>query len=194
MTFFSRLFEKKTPAMVEQTEVIQDTMMTTIPQVDKSIFIDDRDLMALFPTERVPQKVAPRRILDDLKSKDYFGMGKRDGYDEHDLGIMEMHVDIITSDFREAFHGAIEEIEESIAKLGMYLTSELQEAMPEQHEQIHTKHDLLIKQRRELTLQLDLAVAGEGYIEKYVRYYRAGFRKGQSLFIEEKLLVPTPKF
>ncbi|WP_146260421.1 hypothetical protein [Algoriphagus chordae] len=179
--------------MVEQT-TSTDQMMATVPQVDRSIFLEERDPSFLISSQETPIKKAPKGILEDLKSEDYYGMGKRDGYDDHELTLMEMHVDIIASRFKEVFHKALEDIEERIAMMGMYLTPEFEAAMPEQHELVHTKHDLLVKQRRELSLQLDLAVTGEGYIEKSVRYYKAGFRKGMALHLEEKVLFHKPKF
>jgi hypothetical protein len=193
MTFFSKLFGKKAPTMVEQDKVAMDPMMASIPQIDKSIFIEDRDPTVLFPVQESIRPKPRKSILDDLKSEDYYGMGKRDGYEDHQLTLQDMQVDIIASRFKEEFHKALEDIEERISMMGMYLTPELQLAMPEQHELIHTKHDLLIKQKRTLMLQMDLAVTGEGYIEKSVRYYKAGFRKGMALYLEEKLLFDQSK-
>lgn len=193
MTFFSKLFGKKAPTLVEHSTLPMGDMMATIPQIDKSIFLEERDPLELFPTHEIPHRKARKSILEDLKSEDYHGMGKRDGYEDHELTLMEMHVDILASRFREAFQKALEEIEERIAMMAMYLTAELESAMPEQHKLIYTKHDLLIKQKRDLTLQMDLTVTGEGYIEKSVRYYKAGFRKGMALYLEEKLLFDQSK-
>jgi hypothetical protein len=193
MTFFSKLFGKKAPTPVEQGIVAADPMMTSIPQIDKSIFIEDRDPSVLFPSQEHVRPKTQKSILEDLKSEDYYGIGKRDGYEDHQLTLQDMQVDIIASRFKEEFYKALEDIEERVAMMEMYLTPELQLAMPEQHELIHTKCDLLVKQKRILLLQMDLAVTGEGYIEKSVRHYKAGFRKGMALYLEEKLLFDQSK-
>jgi hypothetical protein len=42
--------------------------------------------------------------------------------------------------------------------------------------------------KRDLKQQFDLAILGEGYIEKTVEQYKAGFKKGFRQWTEENLM------
>ncbi len=46
----------------------------------------------------------------------------------------------------------------------------------------------LEKQKRDIMQQFDFAILSEGYIEKSVQQYKAGFRKGFSLWKDENLM------
>ena len=194
MTIFSRLFGKKAPATVEQTitDKFETSPLSQVPQIDKSLFIEDRHPKDITRSIEASH-IGPIGILEDLKERDYFSLGRRHGYEDRSIDVMEEHVDIIASEFKEAFYAALEDLDEKIDDLAIYLTDEIKKVMPHQYEEIHTKQDKLVKQKREILSQIDLAVLGEGYIERSVRLYRAGFKKGFAFFAQEELLTPHSK-
>jgi hypothetical protein len=184
MTVFSRLFGKKE---VAKAAPVQD--IPSSPSIDKMTFIEDRHPSDIFREAPIEEKVVERKtILEELLAKEYYSMGKRDGYEEHSLTLMEEHLDIIASDFREAYYKAIQDIDLSLSEMEVYLSETYKEKVPEIYEKIKTKYDQLKEQKKELLLQMDLGAIGEGFIEKSVRLYRAGFRKGFALWSEEELI------
>lgn len=184
MTVFSRLFGKKE---VAKPAPVQD--IPSSPFIDKMTFIEDRHPSDIFREAQIEKKVVERKtILEELLAKEYYSIGKRDGYEEHCLTLMEEHLEIIASDFREAYYKAIQDIDLSLSEMEVYLSETYKEKVPEIYEKIKTRFDQLKEQKRELLLQMDLGAMGEGFIEKSVRLYRAGFRKGFALWSEEELI------
>lgn len=184
MTVFSRLFGKKEVAKAATVQEI-----ASLPLIDKMTFVEDRHPSEIFREAPVAEKeVEGKTILEELLAKEYYSMGKRDGYEEHCLTLMEEHLDIIAADFREAYYKAIQEIDLRLSEMEVRLTEELREKLPEIYEPIKTKHSQLVGQKRELLIQIDLGAIGEGFIEKSVRLYKAGFRKGFALWSEEELI------
>lgn len=183
-TFFQKLFGK-TPAAA-QSELPAPIVST--PHPARELFIEDRHPEEFLAPEPVRTIKREKTILEELLSQDYAGMGHKDGYEIHDLAGLDMQLELVATDFRHVFDKALLSIEAELEPLGIHLTDRVRQDAPELYEKIHTRHDQLVKQKRELMLQKDLAVSGEGYVEKPYRYYKVGFRRGYDLYVEEQLI------
>jgi hypothetical protein len=190
MNIFSKLFGKMTPSTVEpQSKTTTDTLATLIPSIEKSLFTEDRHPIELFPTEESASQTKSRKgILEDLKSKDYYAMGMRDGYDDHNFETMDQHVNLISCDYKEVYSLAIQEIDEQLLKIECTLVLQFEEQMPYEYREVKLQKEMLEEQKRDLKQQFDLAALGEGYIEKSVEQYKAGFRKGLRQWTDEVVL------
>jgi hypothetical protein len=189
MSIFSKLFEKKAPALVEPQSQTATDKATLVPSIDKSLFTEDRHPSELFPTvESTSQSKSRKSILEDLKSKDYHAMGMRDGYDDHNFETMDQHVNLISCDFREVYSLAIQELDEQLLNIERTLVPQFEEQMPYEYREVKLQKEKLEEQKRDLKQQYDLATLGEGYIEKSVEQYKVGFRKGFNQWKEEKLM------
>lgn len=182
MTIFSRLFGKR-PAFI-QTEA--PATIDAAHPIAKELFIEDRAPHEFEVAQQLPAK--QKTILHDLLQKDYHTMGHRDGHRLHDLTRQDLQLEIIAAEFRQAYDMALQDIEIQLEQICMHLTEKVAAEAPDIHEKLQTRHDQLVKQKRELMLQKDLAVTGEGFVEKSVRYYKAGFREGFDLYVEGELI------
>lgn len=183
-TFFQKLFGTR-PATA-QPEMPAPILSPTFPKRD--LFIEDREPREFLSPEPVRLTKREKTILEELLALDYAGMGHKDGYEIHDLAGLDMQLELIATDFRQAFDKALQDIEVQLEPLGIHLTDRMREETPELFEKIHTRQDQLVKQKRELMTQKDLALTGEGFVEKPYRYYKAGFRRGYDLYVEEQLI------
>lgn len=183
-TFFKKLFGTRPAAA--QPEMSAPIVSPAYPT--KDLFIEDRHPQEFLSPEPVRQTKREKTILEELLALDYAGMGHKDGYDIHDLAGLDMQLELIATDFRQAFDKALQDIEIQLEPLGIHLTERMREETPELFEKIHTRQDQLVKQKRELMTQKDLAMTGEGYVEKPYRYYKVGFRRGYDLYVEEQLI------
>lgn len=181
-----KLFSKKAPVQVEQNTV--DSMLSDVPQIDKSLFVEDRHPSEIFPETVENRKSSKRSILEELKGKNYFAMGRRDGLEEHNFEIMDQNVNLIACDFKEVYAQAIQELDEHIFKINRTLDPIFEKEMPLEYREIMMQKDLLEEQKRDLKQQFDLAALGEGYVEKSVQQYKAGFRNGHRYWTEENLM------
>lgn len=181
-----KLFSKKAPVQVEQNTV--DSMLSDVPQIDKSLFVEDRHPSEIFPETVENRNSSKRSILEELKGKNYFAMGRRDGLEEHNFEIMDQNVNLIACDFKEVYAQAIQELDEHIFKINRTLDPIFEKEMPLEYREIMMQKDLLEEQKRDLKQQFDLAALGEGYVEKSVQQYKAGFRNGHRYWTEENLM------
>lgn len=181
-----KLFSKKAPVQVEQNTV--DSMLSDVPQIDKSLFVEDRHPSEIFPETVENRNSSNRSILEELKGKNYFAMGRRDGLEEHNFEIMDQNVNLIACDFKEVYAQAIQELDEHIFKINRTLDPIFEKEMPLEYREIMMQKDLLEEQKRDLKQQFDLAALGEGYVEKSVQQYKAGFRNGHRYWTEENLM------
>ena len=183
-TFFKKLFGSRPAAA--QPELSATSVSPASPT--KDLFIEDRHPQEFLSPEPVRQTKREKTILEQLLTLDYMGMGHKDGYEIHDLAGLDMQLELIATDFRQAFDKALQDIEVQLEPLGIHLTERMREDTPELFEKIHTRKEQLVKQKRELMTQKDLALTGEGYVEKPYRYYKVGFRRGYDLYVEERLI------
>lgn len=181
-----KLFSKKAPVQVEQNT--EDSMLSDVTQIDKSLFVEDRHPSEIFPETVENRKSSKRSILEELKGKNYFAMGRRDGLEEHNFEIMDQNVNLIACDFKEVYAQAIQELDEHIFKINRTLDPIFEKEMPLEYREIMMQKDLLEEQKRDLKQQFDLAALGEGYVEKSVQQYKAGFRNGHRYWTEENLM------
>ncbi|WP_439490542.1 hypothetical protein [Algoriphagus sp.] len=191
MNFISKLFSKAAPVQVEQNAVPNNSdndMLTQLPQIDKSLFTEDRHPSEIFPIQDQGQGSAKKSILEDLKARNYFAMGRRDGHEDHNFETMDQNVNLIACDFKEVYARAIEEIDEHLFKIERILDPKFEKEMPLEYREVIKQQEQLLEQKRDLKQQFDLAVLGEGYIEKSVQQYKAGFKKGYKLWTEENLM------
>ena len=191
MSIFSRLFGKKAPAQVEQnSQTLTPTqeMEQYVPKIDQSLFTEDRHPSELFPMVEEQSKSSKKSLLEDLKSQNYYAMGKRDGHEDHNFEVMDQNVNLISCDFKEVYAQAVQEIDAQLFKIERTLDPKFESEMPYEYREISLRKGQLMEQKRDLKQQFDLAVMGEGYIEKSVQQYKAGFRKGVSLWKEESLM------
>lgn len=192
MSIFNKLFGKKAPVSVEpQSPVLTPTesMATTVPMIDKSLFTEDRHPSELFPvSDSLASKKSKKSLLEDLKSKNYYAMGMRDGYDDPNFETMNQNVNLIACDYKEVYALAIQEIDEQLLKIERTLVPQFEEQMPFEYREVKLQKEMLEEQKRDLKQQFDLATLGEGYIEKSVEQYKAGFRKGLRQWTDEVVL------
>lgn len=191
MNLFSKLFGKKAPSTVEPTSQNfnpTQEMEQQVPLIDKSLFTEDRHPSELFPMVEEQSKSSKRSLLEDLKSQNYYAMGKRDGHEDHNFEVMDQNVNLISCDFKEVYAQAVQEIDRQLFKIEKTLDPKFESEMPHEYREVSIQKEQLEEQKRDLKQQFDLAVLGEGYIEKSVQQYKAGFRKGVSLWKEENLM------
>jgi hypothetical protein len=192
MSIFSKLFGTKAPASVEpQSQILtpSEPMAMQIPQIDKSLFTENRHPNELFASLDVTsQKKSKKSILEDLKSRNYYNMGMRDGFDDHNFETMNENVNLIACNFKEVYSQAIQEIDEHLLKIEKTLVPQFEEEMPYEYREVLLQKEQLEEQKRDLKQQFDLAAMGEGYIEKSVEHYKAGFKKGFKLWKDENLM------
>lgn len=181
-----KLFSKKAPVQVEQNT--EDSILSDVTQIDKSLFVEDRHPSEIFPETVENRKSSKRSILEELKGKNYFAMGRRDGLEEHNFEIMDQNVNLIACDFKEVYSQAIQELDEHIFKINRTLDPIFEKEMPLEYREIMMQKELLEEQKRDLKQQFDLAALGEGYVEKSVQQYKAGFRNGHRYWTEENLM------
>ena len=115
-------------------------------------------------------------------------MGMRDGYDDPNFDTMEQNLKLIGCDFKEVYSLAIQEIDEQLLKIERTLVPQFEEQMPFEYREVMLQKEMLEEQKRDLKQQYDLAALGEGYIEKSVEQYRAGFRKGLRQWTDEVVM------
>jgi hypothetical protein len=189
MNIFSKLFGKKAPAVVEPQVQNLEPIEAQDRQIDKALFTEERHPNELFlGSEYSFQKKSRKSLLEELKSKDYFGMGMRDGYEDPNFETMDQHVNLISCDFREVYALAIQEIDEQIFRIERAIVPQFEEQMPYEFREVKLQKEKLEEQKRDLKQQFDLAAVGEGYIEKSVEQYKAGFKKGFRQWSNEKLM------
>jgi len=189
MNIFSKLFGKKAPAAVEPQVQNLEPIEAQDRQIDKALFTEERHPNELFlGSEYGFQKKSRKSLLEELKSKDYFGMGMRDGYEDPNFETMDQHVNLISCDFREVYALAIQEIDEQIFRIERAIVPQFEEQMPYEFREVKLQKEKLEEQKRDLKQQFDLAAVGEGYIEKSVEQYKAGFKKGFRQWSNEKLM------
>ncbi|MCH6198573.1 hypothetical protein MMU07_03205 [Aquiflexum sp. LQ15W] len=192
MSIFTKLFRKKAPLTVEQQSQVltpTESMATTVPMIDKSLFTEDRHPSELFPVpDSLATKKSKKSLLEDLKSKNYYAMGMRDGYDDPNFETMNQNVNLIACDYKEVYAVAIQEIDEHLLKIERTLVPQFEEQMPFEYREVKLQKEMLEEHKRDLKQQFDLAALGEGYIEKSVEQYRAGFRKGLRQWTDEVVL------
>lgn len=180
MTFFSRLFGTR-PAAAQTIA----PATVEVPRIDRALFIEESE------PRLTPKATEPKRektILEALLKRDYALLGEQDGYKMHDLDRMDLELEKIAADYRQAYDMALQDIEGEIGALGKFLGERMEKEAPELYEQMHSRQDQLVRQKRDLILQKDLAMTGEGYIERAFKYYRSGFRKGFELYACEKVI------
>jgi hypothetical protein len=190
MTIFSKLFGKR--PVESKTTAIHQATEPEKPVVPRDLFIEDRDPSFFEADTRSAPKIE-RSLLQDILSLDYEAMGRTAGYSLHDLGRMDEQLDKIASEFRLAYARAIQDLDIEMDGLERHITDRLEAETPDTYRRIKGRYDLCVREKRELMLQRDLAVTGEGYMEKATRYFQSGFRAGYDLYIEEKLLFKHPK-
>lgn len=191
MNLFSKFFSKNAPVQVEPTTIInqtENTMATQVPQIDKSLFTEERHPSELFPRQPHNQSPSKNSILEELKNRNYYAMGRRDGHEDHNFETMEQNVNLIACDFKEVYAQAIQEIDEHLFKIDRILDPKFEKEMPLEYREIKKQQEQLLEQKRDLKQQFDFAVLGEGYIEKSVQQYKAGFKKGFKLWTDENLM------
>ena len=190
MNILSKLFGKKA-----QTTEVSPTLEQFDPfnlqdnLIDKSLFTEDRHPNELFvSSEPGSRKKSRKSILEDLKSKDYYAMGMRDGFEDPNFDTMNQLVNLISCDFKEVYTLAIQEIDEQLFRIDRTLIPQFEEEMPFEYREVKLQKEKLEEQKRDLKQQFDLAALGEGYIEKSVEQYKAGFKKGFRQWTNENLL------
>jgi hypothetical protein len=191
MNIFSKLFGKKAPATVEPQDQNQndEPMIAQDNLIDKSLFTEERHPNEFFMgSEPSIQKRSRKSLLEDLKARDYFRMGMRDGYEEPNFETMDQHVNLIACDFKEVYSLAIQEIDEQLFMIDRTMVPQFEEQMPYEYREVMLQKEKLEEQKRDLKQQFDLAAVGEGYIEKSVEQYKAGFKKGFRQWSNEKLM------
>jgi hypothetical protein len=190
MNILSKLFGKKAQSIEVSPTLEQiDPFQIMDNQIDKSLFTEERHPNELFlDNEPGSRRITRRSILEDLKSKDYYAMGMRDGFEDPNFETMNQLVKLISCDFKDVYTLAIQEIDEQLFKIERTLIPQFEEEMPFEFREVKLQKEKLEEQKRDLKQQFDLAAVGEGYIEKSVEQYKAGFKKGFRQWTNENIL------
>ncbi len=193
MNIFKKLFAPASPAKVEienQNPNTVETMEAPRPNIEQFLFTEDRHPSILFPSgeSKAVQPKSRKSILEDLKSKDYFSMGKRDGLEDHCFETMERNVNLIACDFREAYAKAVQELDAKLLELKVNLDPKFEQEMPFEYREVLIQKEYLEEQKRDLMKQADLTAMGDGYSEKSIELYKAGFKKAYKLWSDENLM------
>jgi len=167
---------------------LSEDMTPHIPQIDKSLFTEDKHPSEIFPTGSETQVISKKSILEDLNGKNYFAMGRRDGLDEHNFETMDQNINLIACDYKEVYAQAIHELDDHVFKINRSLDPMFEKEMPYEYREIMMQKEQLEEQKRDLKQQFDLANLGEGYVEKSVQQYKAGFKNGHRYWTEENLM------
>jgi hypothetical protein len=190
MTIFSKIFGKRKrtePVTVAEPQFEQ-------PKVPRDLFVEDRHPDDIERTKfQGRADSSPKPILQTLLERDYHGLGYRDGYGLHDIDKLVFQLEVIASDFRQAYDRALQDIVMDMDALVPHLTDKVQEVAPEIHRKSKTRYEQLDREFRSLSLQKDLALTGEGYIERSIKYYKSGFIEGYEFYLEEKKMFSHPK-
>lgn len=186
MTIFSKLFGKRpAAAYVQEAPAMMET-----PVIDRALFVEEPPREERGHTATLAEEGT---VLASLLVRDYQSMGRKDGYEYHDLDRMDFQMELIAADFRQAYDKELQEVEHQMAELEPYLVEKIKLEAPDLYIKIETKHKSLLKKQRELMLQKDLAMTGEGYIEPAVKYYKAGFLSGFGVKMKEDILFKHVK-
>ncbi|WP_100629762.1 hypothetical protein [Algoriphagus formosus] len=162
-----------------------------IPIPDKYLFTEDRHPEEMIES-RGPSKPKEKTLLEDLLSQDFMLKGERDAYSSKDMTALGEGLKLIAMEFRQVYDKAILELDEKIEFLRLHLTDTLEEESMALHDKVYHSLSLLKKQKLDLVTQKDLAMTGEGYIEKAYTEYKVGFIRGYGLYLEgEVLFKPT---
>lgn len=183
-TLFKKIFGSAKEVTTPQLPTIPEAATGPV----KELFVEERHPTEFLAPDPPQRRKREKTILEDLLAIDYAALGQKEGYEQHDLSKLDMQLDLLVSDFRLAFDRALQDIEVELEPLGIHLTDRVKEETPELFAKIRVRQEQLIKQRSELLTQKDLAVTGEGFIEKPYRYYKSGFRRGYDLYVEEQLI------
>lgn len=198
MNIFKKLFAPASPAKVEIANQIPNTVETMEaprPSIDQFLFTEDRHPDTLFPSGENKEVYSKNKksILEDLKNRDYFSMGKKDGFEDHCFETMYRNTNLIACDFREAYAKAIQELDAKLLELSINLDLRFEEEMPFEYREVQMQKEYLEEQKRDLMKQVDLTILGDGYIEKSIELYKAGFKKGFKLWSDENLMFQPLK-
>ncbi|RZS97150.1 hypothetical protein [Cecembia calidifontis] len=181
MTFFSKLFGKRTEPIISPTAPEMEKEL-----IPRDLFIEERDPKFIEGEKTKVEPQSERSLLDRLLDRDYHAMGHKDGYHLKDLGRMDKQVEIIISDFRLAYDKIIQDLDLAMEALKPHLTERMKEEAPELYSRYRISMDYYGQKKQEMYLQKDLAATGEGYIEYSVRCYKAGFIEGFTFYTEEE--------
>ncbi|TFV94483.1 hypothetical protein E4S40_10705 [Algoriphagus kandeliae] len=175
----------------ETKQVTQPEFQETVP--DRDLFLEDRHPDELMEISSHPQKSTEKTLLEDLLSKDYERIGLRDGYETRDLSEMDEGLRVMAMEFRQVYDKALQDLDDKIAFIRLHLTDELEEKSQTLSDQVYHSLDLLLTQKKDMVAQKDLAMVGEGYIEKPYQDYKRGFKRGYKLYLEEKVMFKRTK-
>src|SRR5690554_3780541 len=113
MTFFSRLFGKRP----EAAQTLTPATLEAVPSIARDLFTEDMH-PSEFEEEAVQKEVRiEQTLLDSLLSRDYEEMGYKDGFRMHDLTRMEIQLEVMASDFRQAYDMELQDIEVQMGAL-----------------------------------------------------------------------------
>ena len=120
-------------------------------------------------------------------------MGRRSGLEDHHPEVMEEQLDLSAAAFREAYYREKAATLDRIDTYKLELSPKTKEVMPYQYARIEKKVEQEQRRLEDIQIQIDLAACGEGYIEQSVRQFKAGFRKGYTLWLDEEIVFKERK-
>lgn len=174
MNIFKSLFGKPTAIEVAPTPTF----------VDERLFVSNEEPVT-------DANLAPSKLnaLEEIIARNFVNEGFSDGYESHNVGLLANRMESMVAEYRLVFRSQIQQIDALITELQPYLMDEVKVHMKEQYVRILAQHDQLKLEKAALEGELELAVKGEGLIEKAICDYRLGFEKGFALFTDERLLT-----
>jgi hypothetical protein len=170
MNFFQRLFSTKSETVeLDQHLPPQDLFMTDeTPE----------------PEEKQSAIISASK-LEILMNQNFEPEGYRDGYEEHDLDTMEMQVQSISAQFKNAIRVEVKSVADEMSSVEPHLTERVKELMQDQYFRLQSKYDALRLKKAELEAEMELANEEKGYCELAMKKYRLGFIKGFRFWSDE---------
>jgi hypothetical protein len=180
-SIFNRFLNRK-------SNTIADTVSDYSP-IPEQLFVNNEPPVAAAPQQAVavaqPQKQRP---LDRFLEQRYDLLGLNDGYDFHDLDVMEKRLHMFGAEFRQVIDRAIAENQEYVHGLKMHLI-ESEGLSPRLDAKLNQEISYFEQALQDLREQKLLSVDGEGLLAHSLQQYRFGFAKGIEQYRQEKLLL-----
>jgi DNA repair ATPase RecN len=173
MTFLDKIFGN---SKEQETRDVQSTLP------EKDLFVTDETPAQPGQAEKQREGLS---MLELLLRRNFEPEGFRDGYDQHDLDMLELKVQGIASEFKEAYREEIDAYQAEMQKLAQHLNGKVKEYMANQYAKLQARYDDLGLQKAELQAEMVLAESEEGRCERALRNYRYGFNNGYGLYLEE---------
>lgn len=188
MNWLSRAFERLRGASSDE-EVISPTAETTSTKqqsdVLKDLFLDETP-----PEPKTETATRSENILKQFLDRSFSSKGFNDGYEIHQVEILENNKRKIRSEFRYVLDLLIDDRKREIFSLRNQLVS-TDGIAKRIHDQLQLRIEELQMLISQLQRQKELSVEDEGLVMVPIHNYHDGFVKGVQSYLEEKFFASS---